>query len=161
MIFDRILDLEGSKISEDSWKVEAMGYMMLTSKEGNMQRASLAPMDKHRYTAAIKEEFKKFLRRNRKVYAKASLSCAPPLALPQNPSEFMGASPDRFKAVFPDDPPALRLTGPCGMPLPEHMQACHESVACATAELNSPLRHAAFRTQVHVCAQWPPRCKIN
>ena len=113
------------------------------------------------FAAVIKEEFKKFLRRNREVYSKASLSGEPCLALPQNPSEFTGASPDRFKAEFPDEPPALRLTGPCGMPLSEHMQACHESVACATAELNSPLRHAASGTHVHVCAQWPPRCKID
>ncbi len=104
LVFNRIIGLQGYKLSEDSWKRISVGLGFL--ERPDMQyHLFLAPEMKHDMMEKLKAVFKKHVRRARKNIDMPDEASD----LPRNPWELKRSAPAIYAAVFFDAEPVQRL----------------------------------------------------
>ena len=104
LVFNRIIELQGYKLSEDSWKRISVGLGFL--ERPDMQyHVFLAPEMKHDMMEKLKAVWKKHARRARKHIEMNNEGSD----LPRNPWELQRKAPAIYAAVFFDSEPVQRL----------------------------------------------------
>ncbi len=104
LVFNRIIELQGFKLSEDSWKRISVGLGFL--ERPDMQyHLFLAPEMKHDMMEKLKAVWKKHARRARKHIEMNNEGSD----LPRNPWELQRKAPAIYAAVFFDSEPVQRL----------------------------------------------------
>ena len=104
LVFNRIIELQGFKLSEDTWKRISVGLGFL-ERPDIQYHLFLAPEMKHDMTEKLKAVWKKHVRRARRYREVINAESD----LPRNAWELQSSAPAIYEAVFFDSEPVQRL----------------------------------------------------
>ena len=101
LMFTRIMDLGGHKLTEGCWRTISMALTMM--RETGERLAMLSINEKFTQTDNFKKEFKRLWRRRSKLNdVTRMLDC---MDLPTQPSELKFSNPEIYADVFPEGTP--------------------------------------------------------